>query len=258
MSELSPETAALLAEARRSRFPDEATLSEIERALQKKLDRLDARPAPLLSQRALALAIVAIVLAVASSVAAYGVVRALASRPERPSATDEGSRRAARSAARSGHHGWPRLLAEDAPTPPPSDGTPRITRHTAGERREPQPCPRPRHAEGQGVAASQVVDAAVPVEAAPPADVALIEETRLLQVAQGALRDHQPVRALEVLEEHERRFPAGTLSLEREAARLVAQCQLGSSDETRARAERFVASHPGSIHTARVTAACLE
>jgi hypothetical protein len=90
----------------------------------------------------------------------------------------------------------------------------------------------------------------------PATDEAMLEETRLLRLAHGALRRGAPSEALGYLRDHERRFPSGTLAPERDAARLLALCQLGPTDRLRRRAERLFARNPGTVHAARIRAAC--
>lgn len=65
-----------------------------------------------------------------------------------------------------------------------------------------------------------------------------------------------PAIALQHLEEHARRFPHGVMEEEREAARIVALCQVGRADEARTLAARFLSERPTSPLAARVRAAC--
>ena len=67
---------------------------------------------------------------------------------------------------------------------------------------------------------------------------------------------HEPARALALLDEHARKFPAGVLGEEAEAERVRALCDAGRGAEARALAAKFVAAHPRSIHVARVESAC--
>lgn len=97
-----------------------------------------------------------------------------------------------------------------------------------------------------------------PKPAAPAAaERALEEELRLLQGAQRSLRA-DPSRSLELLDEHERRFPHGALREERAAARVSALCALHRDDQARREAARLLAENPESPYAARVQAPCAE
>lgn len=96
-----------------------------------------------------------------------------------------------------------------------------------------------------------------PPAAPTPNDGAhVIEETRLLTRAWAAIRAGEYDRALSLTDEHLRRFPKGALVEEREASRTVALCQLGRRRGVHPALRRFVRSYPGSVHEARVRAAC--
>lgn len=75
----------------------------------------------------------------------------------------------------------------------------------------------------------------------------LAEERRLLESARAELARGSAARALELLEEHRRRFPSGRLSEEREALVVRALASAGRVDEARARAEAFHARYPRSV-----------
>jgi outer membrane protein assembly factor BamD (BamD/ComL family) len=81
---------------------------------------------------------------------------------------------------------------------------------------------------------------------------------RLLASAYAQLRAGQPARALATIEQHERRFPSGSLTESREVARVLALCALGRKQDARDEATGFLATHPGSPFTARVRAVCAE
>lgn len=81
-------------------------------------------------------------------------------------------------------------------------------------------------------------------------------ETRDLREVHWALYAHQPGRALELLAEQAARFPRGELGQEREAARILALCQLGRLAEAGAARARFVRAHPRSPLVPRLRAAC--
>lgn len=93
---------------------------------------------------------------------------------------------------------------------------------------------------------------AAPVD--PPATSTLVEEGRLLARAQAALRDGDPRRALAELDEHARRFPSGGMAVERDALQIIATCEAGDREPTRARA--FVARSDAATYAARIRRAC--
>jgi len=61
---------------------------------------------------------------------------------------------------------------------------------------------------------------------------------------------------LRILEDHARRFPNGALAEERDAARVLALCDLQRLDEARDVARRFLREHPRSPLAPRVAHAC--
>jgi hypothetical protein len=81
-------------------------------------------------------------------------------------------------------------------------------------------------------------------------------ELGLIRASQAALRDSQAARALELLQEHAARFPAGILSEERTGLEAIARCNLGQTREGRRVAHAFAARAPGSPLLERVRAAC--
>jgi hypothetical protein len=93
-----------------------------------------------------------------------------------------------------------------------------------------------------------------PAKAAP--SLRLQDEAALLAEVQGALRSGQASVALSKLESYDRRFPAGMLRSEADAARVFALCSAGRVDKARAAAARFVQRYPNAPVTARVQAAC--
>lgn len=91
--------------------------------------------------------------------------------------------------------------------------------------------------------------------AAAPADD-LERESKLLSQAQRELAAGRPASALAALDQHERTFPGGALTPEREAARVLGACAAGQRDQARQLAERFLEAHPTSPLRARVSASC--
>jgi hypothetical protein len=84
----------------------------------------------------------------------------------------------------------------------------------------------------------------------------LAAETRLIASAQHALRARAPRKALRMLSEHARRFPNGKLAEERDAARVLALCELSARREAAAALQRFRTRWPGSPLMIRLDANC--
>lgn len=87
----------------------------------------------------------------------------------------------------------------------------------------------------------------VPRAPAPTAS----SEVELLRRAQ-ALLAAQPGRALQLTNEHQRRFRDGVLAEEREALAIEALRRLGRAREAQRRAALFQRRYPSSVHTSRV------
>lgn len=87
-------------------------------------------------------------------------------------------------------------------------------------------------------------------------DASLAAESRALGDVQRALRDAAGERALQLLDDQDRRFVQGALSEERAAARVLALCAAGRVASARQAAAAFVARHASSPLRARVLAAC--
>ncbi len=73
------------------------------------------------------------------------------------------------------------------------------------------------------------------------------EEIQLLSRARQADARHDYAEVLSVLSEHERKFPAGRLSEEREVLRVKALVGLGRTDQARRTAARFRRQFPKSV-----------
>jgi hypothetical protein len=82
----------------------------------------------------------------------------------------------------------------------------------------------------------------------------LAEEVALLARAESAIHNGNPSVALQVLNEHERRFRNGQLTEERIAARIQALCALGRATEADAQLARLA---PKSLHGPRARQACV-
>ena len=70
-----------------------------------------------------------------------------------------------------------------------------------------------------------------------------------------ALREQNPRFALGLLGELDREVPGGQLKEEREAARVLAHCQMGSATAAKL-ARDFTARHSGSAYVARINRTC--
>jgi hypothetical protein len=81
-------------------------------------------------------------------------------------------------------------------------------------------------------------------------------ELELIGQAQRALKAGQPGEALRALDEHQRRFPAGSLSFERVGVRTVALCQAGRLADGRAAARSYLRKVPNSVLSKRIRVAC--
>lgn len=79
------------------------------------------------------------------------------------------------------------------------------------------------------------------------------DEPKLIERARKALGS-EPRRALALAQEHQRRFPGGALSVERDVIALEALARSGQTAEAKRRARAFEAKYPKSIHLPRVRA----
>lgn len=73
---------------------------------------------------------------------------------------------------------------------------------------------------------------------------------------QTVLREHDGARALEAIDAHAQRFPHGSMTLERQAARVFALCELGRVREASVAKAKFLADHPQSPEAERVRNSC--
>jgi hypothetical protein len=113
-------------------------------------------------------------------------------------------------------------------------------------------------ATGQFTARRSAAHAAVaPMPLVAGARETLEQELPLLQSAQEALRRGDIDRALGLLDEHAKRFPAGALAEERRAAHALASCRKTGSPSARAEAEAFLRDSPSSPLVESVREACL-
>ena len=122
------------------------------------------------------------------------------------------------------------------------------SRRPAAEKRRSSSVPRRSRDSSQAGRPVPAAGAAAPVEVVS----SLAEEARILGEARGALRDGQPELALELVDEHARRFPAGALRMERFAAEALAACDVGDGSRTSAAAAELRRLDPSSPHLKRI------
>ena len=92
---------------------------------------------------------------------------------------------------------------------------------------------------------------------APPASAlhgqdGLAQEVALLTRATSDLRAGRAADALKALDEHQRKFPNGVLSVERRAARAQALCSLKRVSEGRAELTRLAPQSPAAARAKQV------
>jgi len=89
-----------------------------------------------------------------------------------------------------------------------------------------------------------------------PSPSSLTAEMRLLETARAALSGGDARRALTLIQEHEREFPSGSLSEERRASKVFALCELGRRAEAARAAAEFLRTAPASPLRGRVLDSC--
>jgi hypothetical protein len=115
--------------------------------------------------------------------------------------------------------------------------------------------------QGAAASASSATAAeAQPLEPRPTAvqrrSSRLAEEVSILSRAETELHAGRPASALELLEEHRRKFPSGALVQERIAARIHALCALGRTSEAESELARLKRVSPDSPQESRAREAC--
>ena len=137
-----------------------------------------------------------------------------------------------------------------APPPPPAAPTAPAESATAANdgARPPAPGARKTHAPARPAGAGG--PAASPASSA----VRLREETTLIRDARQALRQGDAARALRLLDECRRSFPAGVLQQERERLAIEALAKSGRTQEAAARAGAFLRRYPDSPHAGEIRA----
>lgn len=138
------------------------------------------------------------------------------------------------------------------PREPAESSAPSPAEPSARSAPSPSPAPAdpPRPATPAAPVASPVVVARPTAPTPKVADPAA--EAELARAMDRALRDGDPAGALRLAAEHERRFPHGVLSEEREGVRAMARCATGDH----AAGMGFLRAHPKSPLRARITKAC--
>ncbi len=90
-----------------------------------------------------------------------------------------------------------------------------------------------------------------------PQEVDPAEEFQMLAQAQASTRAGNPAWALELLEQHQRRFGSKSLLQEEAlAARVMAQCGLGQATGAKATAAQLRSLNPASVHLSKIERAC--
>jgi TolA-binding protein len=103
--------------------------------------------------------------------------------------------------------------------------------------------------------ATTAAPTAPPARSATPAhDETLAAEIALFDRVRAAVGANEPDRALGLLDDYERRFPAGAFRQEAEVVRVQALLQKGDRAAANRAGERFLAAHPTSPHAARLRA----
>jgi hypothetical protein len=138
-------------------------------------------------------------------------------------------------------------IAEHAPVPASTPAAALVSPSPAPSAREAEPA-RPAR-----VVASNALPP--PAPSASATESPLERETRLLTRVERALRDQNPRFALGLLGELDREIPGGQLAQERQAARVLAHCALGS-DSAPKLASEFTTRHAGSAYLSRIAQAC--
>lgn len=92
-------------------------------------------------------------------------------------------------------------------------------------------------------------------KASGPSDA---DELRLISRAASLLRDGEPKEALELLQEHGRKFPASQLNVERRGLSVLARCGAGQVEQGRRERDEFLRDAAGAPIAARVRKACPE
>ncbi|HXX68530.1 MAG TPA: hypothetical protein VEK07_15175 [Polyangiaceae bacterium] len=266
MSDLSPETRALLDRARGG----DALPRGHRRILRRRLAAAVGLAAPLTLSATAAAMWAAPGIAI---LARTGIVRAVAVAPS----LSPVSPRRGPVAVHATRTSVPAAQATPLALVPPSAPAATSVQEVSPEPiEEPAPAPGPRSAPPSSVGAAPPAGArsmlvarpmpppvgvvapspvANPTSAALSAD-ALAAEVHLVGDAQRALRAGDPERSLALLGEYDQRFPAGALGPEAAALRVDALCAAGRASDAEAAARRLETQHPGSPLTRPLASGC--
>lgn len=225
-------------------------------ALQGQLER-EAAPVRWLRPAAavafLAAAAVVIWLAVRPSAAVLGQRDEPSAAPHGLEKDDAGRSVEGRAPRPASRGGTPR---SDSPalSPTPAEGVDAGSKaREAAERSagEPKATPTEKVHEGAGAQGQPAAPAGAPADAS---DVAA--EAALMQEVRDALAEESYAHALELLQEHARRFPRAFMREEASAWKAVALCGSGAAKRGRTAAAAFRLTFPQSPHRASVKRAC--
>ena len=131
----------------------------------------------------------------------------------------------------------------DHPSPPPALAS------AAPAAMEPSAAPAPEVAPAEP---GTTAESDAPVSKSPRSRDSLAQEVLLLSRAASDLRAGRPAEALKALDEHQRKFPRGTLSVERRAGKAQALCALKRVSEGRAELAHLAAGSPAAARAAQV------
>jgi hypothetical protein len=114
------------------------------------------------------------------------------------------------------------------------------------------PPPAPPAPESSSVQLDDLPTVPVPPRGSGSAAIDATAESALVQEARAKLRGGDASGALAVLAEADKKFPGGTLSVERAVLRITALDRTGRKSEAKASAKAFVRSHPDSPYAERL------
>lgn len=108
----------------------------------------------------------------------------------------------------------------------------------------------------ESLAAAPTVEKKVVAAPVQNSQSTLDAELALLRDAKKAINDSDPTRSLQILDEHQRKYPDGILAEERASTRVFALCAAGKTAEAHMGAQDFLAKYPRSPSAPRVRASC--
>jgi hypothetical protein len=126
-----------------------------------------------------------------------------------------------------------------------------MERRASPSPRDPEPEPEPELEIGSSIASLPPAASADPVEKRKSQ---LKDESRMLREARAALQSRNPARALAILNEARKQYPALILSQEHEALVIDALLASGGKSDAESRARRFLLNYPQSPHAEKMRA----